>query len=72
MTQQLTKEQAAIIGAFTGKLAGPFSELHEYAERTLGRSIWSHQLADPELALELSDAARNDFVAICRTSGIPA
>lgn len=60
---KLTKEQAAIIGAYTGVLAGPFSDMAEYAERKLGRPIWTHQY--PAIAAELKAAAKEDFLAIC-------
>lgn len=58
----LTKEQAAIIGAYTGILCGPFQDLHEYAERVLGRPVWTHQF--PSLFQELKDAAKADFIAL--------
>jgi len=61
---RLTPEQAAIIGAFTGIAAGPFSDIHGYAERKLGRPIWTHEFASKELSEELKDAAREDFIAI--------
>jgi hypothetical protein len=64
-TPALTKEQAAILGAYTGTLCGPFPDLHEYAERVLGRSIWTHQF--PSLSQELKEAAKDDFLSIvCR------
>ena len=65
--EKLTKEQAAVIGAFTGYAVGPFSDIHEYAERKLGRSIWTHQFADKAISEELKEAAREDFVAIAYT-----
>ncbi|MDX0897475.1 hypothetical protein CN090_04490 [Sinorhizobium meliloti] len=64
MTQRLTKEQAAIIGAFTGITASNFSVIHEYAERKLGRSIWTHEFASEKLSEELKEAARADFLSI--------
>lgn len=64
-TPKLTKEQAAIVGAFTGTLAGDFSDFHEYAERKMGRPIWTHQF--PSIAKDLKEAARPDFMAICAT-----
>jgi hypothetical protein len=63
--QRLTKEQAAIIGAFTGFTAGPFGDIHEYAERVLGRPIFTHEFANDDFAKKLEDAARGDFLAIC-------
>ncbi|WP_411033366.1 hypothetical protein [Shinella sp. BYT-45] len=64
MTQRLTKEQAAIIGAYTGITASNFSVVHEYAERKLGRPIWTHEFADEGLTAELKEASREDFLSI--------
>lgn len=63
--ERLTKEQAAIIGAYTGYAAGPFADIHEYAERKLGRPIWTHEFGDLELTQKLQQAAKEDFLAIC-------
>lgn len=63
--EKLTKKQAAIIGAYTGVTAGPFSDLHEYAEKVLGRPIWTHEFADEDVANELKEKSRADFLAIC-------
>ncbi|MFI3902623.1 hypothetical protein [Ochrobactrum sp. S1502_03] len=43
---KLTKEQAAIVGAYTGIAAGPFDAIHEYAEKVMGHPVWSHQFGD--------------------------
>lgn len=61
---RLTKEQAAIIGAYTGITASNFSVIHEYAERKLGRPVWTHEFASKELTAELKDAAKADFLSI--------
>lgn len=63
--QKLTKEQAAIISAYTGILCGSFSDMHEYAERKLGRPILTHEFASPETNQKLQDASRDDFLSIC-------
>lgn len=71
MPQKLTREQAAIIGAYTGYLCGPFDDLRQYAERKLGRPVDASDLplvmhlaqGDP-LVCELKDAARSDFNAL--------
>lgn len=65
MAQRLTAEQAAIIGAFTGVTAGPFADIHEYAERMLGRPIWTHEFAREDMQDKLREAARDDFLSIC-------
>lgn len=62
---RLTKEQAAIIGAFTGISCGPFADVHELAEKKLRRPIWTHQFANSELWAELKLAVRPDFLALC-------
>ncbi len=69
MTQQLTKEQAAIIGAYTGVCAGPFGDVHEYVEKIMGRPVWTHEF--PSIADEIKERSRADFIAICRPKDAP-
>jgi hypothetical protein len=64
---QLTQEQAAIIGAFTGFLCGPFSDLHQYIEKVIGRPVWTHELASTEMALQIREASKADFLALTAT-----
>ena len=61
---QLTKEQAAIIGAYTGIALGPFSDIHEYAERILGRPIWTHEFASKTVIAELRGASKADLLSL--------
>ena len=58
--RMLTSEEAAILGAFTGTLLGPFSELHDYVETILGRPVWTHEMASKEVAAEIRKAALPD------------
>lgn len=62
---RLTKGQAAIIGAHTGKLAGDFTDMAKYITRILGRSVWTHELAREDVAKEIEEKSRADFLAIC-------
>ena len=62
---KLSREQAAIIGAFTGYTAGPFEDIHDYAEKKLGRSIFTQEFASQKVAEELREAAREDFRDLC-------
>ena len=62
---RLTKEQAAIIGCFTGIACGPFSDVHEIAERLMGRPIFTHEFASPEIWKALRNKVREEFIAIC-------
>ncbi|RVT95230.1 hypothetical protein EOD42_16730 [Rhodovarius crocodyli] len=64
---RLTTEQAAIIGAFTGIACGPFSDIHKLAEQRLGRPIWTHEFAIEGVIVQLREAVREDFLAICAT-----
>jgi hypothetical protein len=63
----LTKEQAAIIGAYTGVLVGPFAEMHEYIEKILGRSVWTHELANDSVCEEIKRASHRDLMSIVRS-----
>ena len=60
----LTKEQAAILGAFTGVLCGEFGDLHEYVERVMGRPVFTHEMGDRTTADAIKEAARADFMAL--------
>ena len=62
---RLTREQAAIIGAYTGFLAGPFGDVHELAEQRLGRPIWAHEFANPDVVEQLKVAVTDDFLSSC-------
>lgn len=66
---RLTADQAAIIGAFTGVLCGPFSDLHGYAERVLDRPIFTHEFGSQTVADTLSAASKRDFLALCYEPG---
>lgn len=67
MMSQITREQAAIIGAYTGVLCGPFSDMHKYVEKVMGRPIWTHEMASTETMAQIREAAKKDFIALCAT-----
>jgi hypothetical protein len=62
---RLTKEQAAIIGAYTGITCGPFGDVQEYVEKILDRPVWTHEFADKELSKEIKKKSKPDFIAMC-------
>lgn len=62
--QRLTKEQGAIVGAFTGVLSGKFSDLHEYIEQLMDRPVMTHELGSEAMAAEIKEKARADFIAL--------
>lgn len=63
--EKLTKEQAAIIGAFTGVLCGKFSDMHEYIEKIMGRPVFTHEMAFESVADEIKEKSKADFIEIC-------
>ena len=63
--QKLTREQAAVVGAFTGFTAGPFEDIHVYAEKKMGRPIFTHEFASRDMADALKELAREDFLSLC-------
>ena len=60
----MTKREALIISAYTGYLMCDMSELHKFIEETLGRAIYTHELADDETLNELRDKVRDEFLKI--------
>jgi hypothetical protein len=67
-TPKLTKEQAAIIGLYTGVTCGPFSDIHEYAEKLIGGPIYTHLFTNTKFVEELKEKSKPDFLAICFNS----
>lgn len=62
--QKLTREQAAIIGAYTGILCGPFQDMHEYVEKVLGRPVWTHEFASDKVSDQIKEASKADFIRL--------
>lgn len=60
----LSSEQRVICTGFTGILFGSFSEFHADAEKRLGQPIFTHEFANKDLADQLKELYRSDFVAI--------
>jgi len=63
----MTKRESAIIGAYTGILAGPFDELHSYIEEIMGRPVFTHELGMSEMAAAIKERARSDFLALAKS-----
>lgn len=61
---KLTKEQAAIIGLYTGITLGPFCDIHELAEKIIGRSIFTHEFADKNFCEELKQKVKPMVIEI--------
>jgi hypothetical protein len=63
--QKLTKEQAAIIGAYTGITCGSFSDIHKLAEKLLERPIFTHEFANKVFNNELKEKVKPLFLELC-------
>ena len=63
----MTREESAIISAFTGVLAGPFDALHEYVEKIMGRPVLTHEMGNAYIAKEIKEKSRADFVALAKS-----
>ncbi len=63
--QKLTKEQAIIISAYTGYTACNFSDIHYAVQQKLGREVFTHEFANPEVMDEIQEVFHEDFLAIC-------
>lgn len=65
---KLTREQAAVIGAYTGVLAGPVSDMHDYIQRIMKRPVFTHELGNDAIAEEIRQKSASDFLAICHST----
>lgn len=61
----MTLQERIIVSAYTGYLMCDFSKVHEYIEKTLGRPVWTHELADVRVKEEIRDKTRDAFLALC-------
>ncbi len=62
---RLTREQAAIIGAFTGFSCGPFSDVHKKVEELLERPVFTHEMANPDLWEKVREKVKPEFLNLC-------
>lgn len=60
----MTKNEAAIISAFTGKMIGRFSDMHEYVEKLFGHPVFTHMFADEDFVQKVKDLSYNDFIQL--------
>lgn len=60
----MTKQEAAIVSAYTGFLIGSAADLQSYIEKLLDRPVWTHELANQKLVDEIHERSKADFVAI--------
>lgn len=64
----MTKKECAIVSAYAGIFMGDFFVFHEYVEKLLGRSVWTHELANKETALSIKKLSKSDFIGLCENA----
>ena len=62
---KLTRDQAAIIGLYTGVSAGPFEDVQKLAEDLLERPVFTHELANQDLCEKLKELVKPQFIQLC-------
>lgn len=58
----MTKNEAAIVSAYTGIVLGEWEPMLDYIEKILGRRVAIQDL--PSLVKEIHEASREDFISI--------
>ena len=62
-------KERVIVEAYTGycmTTGEEREELYKYIANTMGRPIFSHELAAEEIISELHDKVKTDFIRLCR------
>ena len=62
----MTKNEGAIISAYTGKMIGDFGDFHAYAEKKMGRPILIFEFAQEKIWKELKEKTETDFLKVVR------
>ncbi len=60
----MTKQEAAIVSAYTGILIGDFSYMHGYIEDIMKRPVFTHELGSAETWEKIKEKAKQDFISI--------
>ena len=61
----MTLREKQVVSAYTGVLMCRMSELCKYIEELLGRPVYTHELANKEIAEKIKDEAQAEFLQIC-------
>lgn len=61
----MTLKERVIVSAYTGVLMCSMSDMCEYIEEKLGRPVWTHELADPQVVAEIKEKTKSDFLELC-------
>ena len=61
----MTLRERVIVSAYTGVLMCDFERVQRYIEEKLGRPVYTHEFADPNIEKEIEDSIKPDFIALC-------
>jgi len=65
MTTKLTQEQAVIVTGYTGFFCcSDFGAYHAEVEKRMGRPVWTHEMGSKEIADQIKELFRADFIAM--------
>lgn len=65
MTDLEFKRLAIVTSAYTGVLLTQhFSDVQDYAEEVLGRSVFTHEFASEELTRELREVSKDELLQL--------
>lgn len=62
----MTKEECAIVSAYTGinmLIGSDLDYFYKYVDKLIGREVWTHEL--PGLADEIKEKSKADFLKLC-------
>lgn len=60
----MTREEGAIVSAYTGVLIGKFSDFHKYVEKIMSRPVNSIEFASKHFMKEIQAKSQKDFTTI--------
>ena len=60
----MTKQEGAILSAYTGILLTDFSVFHKYVEEILDRPVFTHELGSSVITERIKEASKQDFLAL--------
>ncbi len=68
---KLTREQAAILSAFTGVTCGPFEDVQRLGDKLMGYPTFTHMYASEAFCEQLREKVRPMFLALCPDRDAP-
>lgn len=60
----MTRQEAAIVSAYTGYLIGSFDDMQQYVDKLVGYPTWTHMYASKEFTEKIRELSKPDFIAM--------